>query len=115
MPKTYTTVAPLGTIFVSRFMLIHNQSQDVTAFTVWAERLEDIPRAVVETMKSLEEKGFREMTSDEFKEVAEFRMSLESRKLAAEASKDIMNGRQLDPDALDAILRMHKGREGGDA
>ena len=59
MPKKYTTVAPLGTIFVSRFMLIHNQYHDVTAFTVWAEKLEDIPRAVVETMKALEEKAVR--------------------------------------------------------
>jgi hypothetical protein len=115
MAKRDPNLPPIGSVFVGRIALIREDTGDVSAFSFWANTIEELPVALAQAQAALASKGFRPMTSKEFRKVSEHLMDRESRKLAAEATADIMNSRAVDPEALDAMLKLHKGREGGDA
>jgi len=113
MPKH--TETPLGTVFIGRVMMINERTKDVTAFTVWAYSMDEMPKALAEVSAEVARRGYRPMTRKEFRDTAEAMMEAEGKKLAVEAAAGVMKGSMVDPETLDRMLKMHKGREGGDA
>jgi hypothetical protein len=105
---------PIGTVLVARLLLANGEG-DVNAFSIWGEDLATLNEGIAAATKKLLAVGWAPMTKKQYRTFSEIQTRQLSTKLSAEVASNIQMGRAADPEALDRILKAHKGAEGGDA